>query len=313
MMECTDRHFRYLLRLISRRVLLYTEMITTTALIYGDRKRFLRFDSSEHPVAIQFGGSDPYQLAECAKMAADYGYDEINLNVGCPSGRVQQGKIGACLMAEPERVAECVNAIQSTVTVPVSVKTRIGIDDNDSYDFLSSFIEKVSLGGCNKFVIHARKAILTGLSPKKNRSVPPLRYDSVVRLKNDYPKLEIVLNGGINTLEQAKDYLDRVDGVMIGREGYKNPYLFSEVDRMFYGEKNEKPSRTDILKLYLPYIQKQLDQGVYLSSITRHLFGLFYARPRAKQWRRKLAELSRNNRQHDVNTIMAALSNSNCF
>lgn len=311
MMECTDRHYRYLLRLISRKALLYTEMITTGALIHGQYHRLLQYHPLEHPVAVQLGGSDPIELAESAKLAADYGYDEINLNVGCPSGRVQRGRIGACLMADPERVAECVDAMQTTVSVPVSVKTRIGIDCYDSYGFLASFVEKVAQAGCNKFIIHARKAILSGLSPKENRTVPPLRYDTVLRIKKDYPELEIVLNGGINNLDQAEKHLEWADGVMIGREGYKNPYLFAEVDRLFYGDTRAKLSRVEILKKYLPYIQEQLDRGVYLSTISRHLFGLFHARPRSKEWRRKLGELTRG-KQDDAGVVMTALSTSNC-
>ncbi|MGH8499936.1 MAG: tRNA dihydrouridine(20/20a) synthase DusA, partial [Methylococcales bacterium] len=244
-------------------------------------------------------------------IAVDYGYDEINLNVGCPSERVQRGRMGACLMAEPERVAECVEALCSTVSVPVSVKTRIGIDNRDSYDFLASFIEKVARAGCNKFVIHARKALLTGLSPKQNRQVPPLRYDIVFRIKDDYPDLEIVLNGGIGSLDQASKVLDRVDGVMIGREACKNPYLFAGVDRRFYGDTRPEPGRVDILREYLSYIQEQIDQGVCLSQFTRQLSGLFHARPRSREWRGKLSELTRD-RLVDAGVVMSALESCDC-
>ncbi len=307
MMECTDRHFRYLVRLISRRILLYTEMITTGALVYGDRDRFLQYHPLEQPVAIQLGGSNPAELAESAKIAADYGYSEINLNVGCPSGRVQEGRIGACLMADPDRVAAGVAAMRSNCSVPVSVKTRIGIDSQDSYEFLANFIEKVRDAGCRKFVIHARKAILMGLSPKDNRKVPPLRYNRVFRLKQDYPELEIVINGGICSLDQAEEHLSRVDGVMIGREGYKNPYLFSELDRRIYGDNRAVLSRAEVLAEYLPYVQQQLDQGLLLSGITRHMLGLFHARPRAREWRRTLSELGRA-RHVDAGVIMSALT-----
>ncbi|MGH8548027.1 MAG: tRNA dihydrouridine(20/20a) synthase DusA [Methylococcales bacterium] len=312
MMERTDRHFRYLLRLISRRTLLYTEMITTGALIHGEYDRFVKFHPIEHPIAIQFGGSDPLELAKSAKIAADYGYDEINLNVGCPSGRVQKGRIGACLMAEPGLVAECVQALRSAVSIPVSVKTRIGIDHQDSYEFLAGFIEQVARAGCKKFAIHARKAVLNGLSPKANRTVPPLRYDRVFRVKKDYPDLEIVVNGGVDSLNQVSKFLDRVDGVMIGREAYKNPYLFASVDRLFYGDIRPEPSRIEVLQAYLPYIQDQLDKGIYLTSISRHLFGLFHARPESKKWRRTLSELTRR-KPGDAGAVAAALATSNCF
>lgn len=292
MMECTDRHFRYLLRLISRRTLLYTEMVTTGALLNGGHHRFLQYHPMEHPIAIQFGGSNPVELAQSAKIAADYGYDEINLNVGCPSGKVQKGRIGACLMAEPGRVAECIAAVRSAVSVPVSVKTRIGIDEYDSYEFLICFIKEVASAGCEKFVIHARKAVLSGLSPKANRSVPPLRYDTVFRVKRDCPDLEIVLNGGVDSLDRVAEFLDRVDGVMVGREAYRNPYLFSAVDRLFYGDTRREPSRLEVLREFLPYLQEQLDRGTHLTSISRHLVGLFHARPRSKEWRRMLSELT---------------------
>ncbi len=310
MMERTDSHFRYFLRLISKRVLLYTEMLTTGALIHGGHERYLRFHPLEHPIAAQFGGSDPGELAQSAKIASDYDYDEINLNVGCPSGRVQKGRIGACLMAEPKRVAECVEALRAAVSVPVSVKTRIGIDHHDSYEFLASFVEEVATAGCKKFVIHARKALLNGLSPKENRTVPPLRYDSVFRIKQDYPDLEIVLNGGISTLDQVASHLEQVDGVMIGREVYRNPYLLSAVDRRFYGESRPEPSRIELLHEYLPYIEEQFNQGVFLSTTIRHLFGLFHARPHSKEWRRKINELIQT-KSSDASNVMAGLIESN--
>jgi tRNA-dihydrouridine synthase A len=312
MMERTDRHFRYFLRLISRRVLLYTEMVTTGAVLHGGHEQYLRFHPLEHPIAVQFGGNDPVELAQSAKIAADYGYDEINLNVGCPSDRVQKGRIGACLMAEPECVAECVEALRAAVSVPVSVKTRIGIDHHDSYEFLASFVEEVAKAGCNKFVIHARMALLNGLSPKENRTVPPLRYDTVFRLKQDYPDLEIVINGGINTLDQAASHLEQVDGVMIGREVYNNPYVLSAVDRRFYGESRSEPSRIQLLHEYLPYLEEQFNQGVFLGAILRHLFGLFHARPHSKKWRRKISELIQA-KPCDASVVIAGLIESRCY
>ena len=252
MMEWTDRHDRYFLRLISKHAVLYTEMVTTGAILHGDHPRYLRFDSSEHPVAVQLGGSNPAELAECAKICEEFGYDEINLNVGCPSDRVQMGKIGACLMAEPELVAECVGAMNNVVNIPVTVKHRIGIDDFDSYDFLIKFVETVHQGGCDTFIVHARKAILSGLSPKQNREIPPLHYDVVYRLKQDYPHLEVILNGGVTSLEQAELHTKHVDGVMIGREAYHNPYMLSDVDSRFYADNRETLSRKQIVEALIP-------------------------------------------------------------
>lgn len=311
MMERTDRHFRYFLRLISRRVLLYTEMLTSAALVRGDHDYFLEFHPFEHPVAVQLGGSDPAELAAAAKIAADYGYDEINLNIGCPSGRVQKGRIGACLMADPERVADCVRAMRETTHVPVSVKTRIGIDEQDSYEFLAAFVDKVSRASCRKIIIHARKALLKGLSPKQNRNIPPLDYDRVLRLKQDYPDLEIVLNGGITNLDQAGRFLAQVDGVMIGREVYNNPFILASADRRFYGEAHAERTRDQVLRDYLPYIQAHLDRGIHLNQITRHLSGLFHGCPRSKEWRRKINEIARR-RPCDAGSVMDALAGSDC-
>ncbi|MGH8553219.1 MAG: tRNA dihydrouridine(20/20a) synthase DusA [Methylococcales bacterium] len=310
MMEYTDRHFRYLLRLISRRSLLYTEMVTSAALLHGDIDRFLKFQGIEHPIAVQFGGSDPLELSEAAQIASDYDYDEINLNVGCPSNRVQKGRMGACLMAEPELVAACVEAMRSKVAIPISVKTRIGIDERDSYDFLASFIEQVAQAGCRKFVIHARKALLNTLSPKQNRQVPPLCYDRVFRIKADFPHLEIVLNGGINSLDQTAELLERVDGVMIGREAYKNPYSFAEVDHRFYGETRHEPGRMAVLQAYSKYLQEQIDHGFSLNKVLRHLFGLFHARKHSREWRRRLTELMRAP-QFDAD-VMRCLASCEC-
>ncbi|MEC4749608.1 tRNA dihydrouridine(20/20a) synthase DusA [Methylomicrobium sp. Wu6] len=291
MLDWTDRHCRFFHRLISKQARLYTEMVTTGALLHGDRRRFLQFDASEHPLALQLGGSDPADLAACARMAEDFGYDEVNLNVGCPSDRVQNGRFGACLMAEPELVAECVAAMRKAVSIPVTVKSRIGIDDRDSYEELSGFIGTVAAAGCETFIVHARKAWLKGLSPKQNREVPPLRYDVVYRLKQDFPALQIVLNGGITTLEQAEDVLRTgVDGVMVGREIYHNPYLLAEVDRRLYGTATEAITRTEIIEKLLPYIEQQRAEGVRLHSVTRHILGLFHGEPGARSWRRHLSE-----------------------
>ena len=255
MLDWTDRHCRYFHRLLSKHALLYTEMVTTGALIHGDKHRFLQFNASENPVAFQLGGSNPKDLAVCAKMVEEYGYDEINLNVGCPSDRVQNGSFGACLMAEPALVAECIAAMSQVVSIPVTVKSRIGIDDKDSYEELVQFIGTIADTGCKTFIVHARKAWLKGLSPKQNREVPPLDYERVYQLKRDFPGLEIIINGGITTLEQAALMLDQVDGVMVGREAYQNPYILAGVDNLLYGDIKEKVSRQEIVKTLIPYIQ----------------------------------------------------------
>lgn len=290
MLDWTDRHCRYFHRLISKHAFLYTEMVTTGALIHGDHHHFLQFNAAEHPIAFQLGGSNPRELAICAKMIEDYGYNEVNLNVGCPSDRVQNGRFGACLMAEPELVAECVAAMSQVVSIPVTVKSRIGIDDRDSYEELVNFIATIADAGCLTFIIHARKAWLSGLSPKQNRDIPPLRYDVVYQIKKDFPGLEIILNGGITTLDQCDTTLQQVDGVMVGREAYHNPYLLAEVDRRFYGESADLRSRDIIFHLLIPYIQQQLEQGVRLNSISRHILGLYHGEQGARNWRRYLSE-----------------------
>ena len=258
MLNWSDKHCRYFHRLLSGCVVLYTEMVTTGALIKGDKQRHLGFNQQEHPVALQLGGSSVQDLTDCSKLAEDYGYDEVNLNVGCPSDRVQNGRFGACLMAEPELVAECIFAMQNVVTIPVSVKSRIGIDDRDSYEELTYFINTVAESGCDTFIIHARKAWLSGLSPKQNREVPPLRYEMVQQIKQDFPHLEIIINGGITSLQQAGELLDGLDGVMIGREAYHNPYLLVDVDRMFYQQKCQIKTRHEVVLAMVPYLQKQL-------------------------------------------------------
>ena len=290
MMDWTDRHCRFFHRLLSRHALLYTEMVTTGALIHGNRHRFLQFNDAEHPLALQLGGSNPYDLAICSKMAEDYGYDEVNLNVGCPSDRVQSGRFGACLMAEPELVAECVAAMQQSVSIPVTVKSRIGIDDRDSYQELAHFIATVANAGCKTFIVHARKAWLSGLSPKQNREVPPLRYDVVFQLKQDFPKLEIILNGGITSLDQAEALLKNVDGVMLGREVYQKPYLLADVDNRIFGTSYDPVPREQILMLLIPYIQQELKGEARLNSISRHILGLFHGMPGARGWRRYLSD-----------------------
>lgn len=290
MMDYTDRHFRYILRLMSRHTLLYTEMVTTGAILHGRRDRFLAFHPAEHPVALQLGGSDPAELAACARIGAEYGYDEINLNVGCPSDRVQSGRFGACLMAEPELVAECVSAMSNACAVPVTVKTRIGIDDLDSYEHLYALIGRVAEAGCRVVIIHARKAWLQGLSPKQNREIPPLRYDVVRRLKSDFPRLNVIVNGGIKTLAEMETHLACLDGVMIGREACSNPYLFADVDRRFFESAAPVPTRDDIIRACAPYVAAQLAEGVPLARVTRHLLGLYQGQPGARRWRRYLSE-----------------------
>lgn len=290
MMDWTDRHERYFLRLISRHAVLYTEMVTTGALIHGDRERFLAFNEAEHPVALQLGGADPDEMAQCAVFAEEAGYDEVNINVGCPSDRVQNGNIGACLMATPEQVADCVAAMTRATALPVTVKNRIGIDDQDSEEDLEKFITTVAAAGCKTFIVHARKAWLKGLSPKENRDVPPLDYDRVYRLKRDHPELEIILNGGIKTLVETKQHLEHVDGVMMGREAYQNPYSLADVDREIYGDDSDVPNRFEVIEAMYPYIQQQLQQDTYLKHIARHLLGLFHGQPGARQWRRTISE-----------------------
>ncbi len=292
MLDWSDRHERYFLRLISKHALLYTEMVTTGALIHGDRQRYLKFNPEEHPVAMQLGGSDPTDLSECAQMVEDMGYDEININVGCPSERVQRGSFGACLMAEPELIADCVEQMRQVVDIPITVKHRIGIDDKDSYAELQHFIRTVAAGGCESFIIHARKAWLKGLSPKQNRDIPPLKYEVVYQIKYDFPDLDIIINGGIKTLAECQQHLEHVDGVMMGREAYHNPYILAELDKTLYGADTPLLTRKQILQQLMPYIEDQLSQGVYLKHMSRHLLGLFQAISGAKAWRRHISENS---------------------
>ncbi len=290
MMEWTDRHCRVFLRLISRHARLYTEMVTSAAIVHGDRDRLLGFDACEHPLALQLGGSDPHELAESARIGEQYGYDEINLNCGCPSDRVQSGRFGACLMGEPALVARCVAAMRAAVSIPVTVKCRIGIDDRDSYEELHEFVRQIRDAGTGLLVVHARKAILQGLSPKENRDIPPLVYPTVYRLKADFPELPIVINGGVSTLGQCKDHLAQVDGVMLGRTAYHEPWILAGVDRELFGDDHPVPARHEVLESFMPYMERQLAAGVRLNSMSRHLLGLFHGRPGGRLFRRHIAE-----------------------
>lgn len=296
MMDCTDRHFRYFMRRITRRTLLYTEMVTTDAIEYGPRERLLAFDPVERPLALQLGGSDPDALGRCARLAAHLGFDEVNLNAGCPSERVKSGRFGACLMAEPGLVAHCMAAMIDACDLPVTIKTRIGIDHRDRYEDLLEFIEAVTEAGCRTVIVHARKAWLSGLSPKQNREIPPLRPDTVYRLKRDFPETEIVINGGIASIEEAIEHNHRVDGSMMGREAYRNPFLLADVDRRLFGETHPISTRSDIASQMIDYARGEIEKGTRLHSITRHLMGLFHATPGARRWRRYLsAEAPRRN------------------
>jgi len=292
MLDWTDRFCRFFLRLISQRTLLYTEMVTTGALLQGDHERFLKFDAAEHPVALQLGGSDPKQLALAAKMGEQWGYDEINLNLGCPSDRVQSGRFGACLMAEPELVADCIKAMCDSVSIPVTVKQRIGIDNLDSYQLLCDFVGKLSQAGCKIFIVHARKAWLQGLSPKENREIPPLDYATVHQLKKDLPDLEIIINGGFTSLDQCTEQLALVDGVMLGREAYRNPWILADADKRLFGADAAITTRDEVITKLLPFVENEIAAGVPLNRITRHILGLYHGQPGARKWRRYLSEHS---------------------
>lgn len=290
MMDWSDTHCRYFWRLMSKKAFLYTEMITTGAILYGNRERALRFHLGENPLALQLGGSDPLALAECARIVEDWGYDEINLNCGCPSDRVQNGMIGACLMARPELVAECVATMANAVRIPITVKHRIGIDDRDNYADLVDFVSQVAAAGCRTFIVHARKAWLKGLSPKENREIPPLQYDKVIQLKRELPHLEIIINGGITSLTQCSDLLQHIDGVMVGREAYSNPFLLAAVDQQLYGSCRPVISREEVFAQYMDYCAEQLAQGVRLQAMARHILGLFQGLPGARQFRQIISE-----------------------
>ena len=290
MMDWSDRHCRMFWRQLTEHALLYTEMVTTGAILHAGPERFLQFHADEHPVALQLGGSNPEDLAKCTKIAAQWGYDEVNLNCGCPSDRVQNGSFGACLMAEEQLVADCIQAMGEAADIPITVKHRIGIDDMESYEEMLAFIEPIKAIGCTTFIVHARKAWLQGLSPKQNREIPPLHYDRVYRLKQDLPDVEIIINGGITDLEQSLSHMQHVDGVMLGRAAYHNPYLLADVDRLIYNKDGGTKSRDQVLMDFIPYIEEQLSQDVPLNHITRHILGLFQGVPGAKLFRRYISE-----------------------
>lgn len=290
MMDWSDRHCRYFWRLLTKHAVLYTEMVTTGALLHGDRQRFLKFNPEETPVALQLGGSDPHALAQCAKMAEDWGYSEVNFNCGCPSDRVQSGKIGAVLMAEPALVADCMAAMQDACSIPVTIKHRIGVDDMEDYADMRRFVIAIAEAGCGTFIIHARKAWLKGLSPKENREVPPLKYELIFQLKEEFPELEIIINGGIKTVEQCQFLLARVDGVMVGREAYQNPYFLAEVDREIFATQQPKVTREEVIEGFIRYMERESANGTRLHHMTRHILGLYSGRPGARAFRRHITE-----------------------
>ena len=298
MMDWTDRHCRYFHRLLSPCALLYTEMVTTGAIIHGDAERFLAYNQEEHPLALQLGGSDPDDLARCAKLAEQYGYDEVNLNVGCPSDRVQRGRFGACLMLEPELVKDCMTAMIEAVDIPVTIKTRLGVDDHYSYGYMRDFVGQVAESGCDIFVMHARKAVLAGLSPKQNREVPPLHHDWIYRLKQEMPALEIIINGGITTVESAQAQLEHVDGVMLGRAAYQTPWVLAECQRVLFAP-HTPIDRNQIIEKMTAYIDRQIQQSTAVKHVSRHVMGLFQGLPGARAWRRYLSE---NAWRDDTNT-----------
>ena len=307
MMDWTDRHDRVFLRQLSKHALLYTEMVTSAALKHGDAQYLLQHSEGEHPVALQLGGSKPVELAEAAALAERSGYDEINLNVGCPSDRVQSGAFGACLMAEPGLVGKCVSSMMTSVGLPVTIKCRIGIDDRDSQRELEDFIGTVADAGCDTFIVHARKAILSGLSPKENREIPPLKYDSVFALKQAFPELSIIINGGIKTLEDAESLLKKTDGVMLGREAYQNPFILNEVDAVFFGTATNVQTRTETLQKFMPYIEQELERGTPLHHMTRHILGLYKGQKGGKNFRRHLSENSYK-KTADIGVLLDAIS-----
>lgn len=310
MMDWTDRHCRYFHRLLAPSAVLYTEMVTTGAIIHGDTDRFLAYNPEEKPVALQLGGSEPEDLATCARIAQQRGYDEINLNVGCPSDRVQRGRFGACLMLEPDLVRDCMSAMIDAVDIPVTIKTRLGVDDHYSYQYMSDFVGRVAESGCTVFIMHARKALLAGLSPKQNRDVPPLHYDWVYRLKQESPNLQIVINGGIDSVEAVKNHLAHVDGVMLGRAAYHTPWLLAECQQQLF-EKQTNKNHEDIIKAMNLYIERQVREGTAVKHISRHLLGLFQGRPGAKAWRRYLSEnaFRDDNNTQLLNQALAAMNN----
>ncbi len=311
MMALSDRHCRYLWRLLSRHTRLYTEMVTTGALLQGDSSRFLAYHPHEHPLALQLGGSDPKALAQCARLAEKHGYDEVNLNCGCPSNRVQNGLIGACLMAHPQRVADAIKAMRDAVSIPITVKHRIGIDTMDDSDSLQNFVIALAEAGCQTFIIHARKAWLQGLNPKQNRDIPPLMYDRVYALKQALPQLTVVINGGIQSLQQSLEQLQQVDGVMMGRQAYHNPYLLAEVDKQLFHDARPVPSRRQVMLQYIDYCAQQLQQGCRLHHMSKHVLGLFQGQPGARAFRRHISEHAYR-KDADIHILHQALANILC-
>jgi len=307
MMDWSDQHCRYFWRQLTRDALLYTEMVTTGALIHGNRERFLEYNDLEHPIALQLGGSNVDELAQCARFAEDWGYDEVNLNVGCPSDRVQNNMIGACLMAHPQLVADCIKAMQDATSIDVTIKHRIGIDDQDSYEHMRDFVGTVADTGCTTFIVHARKAILQGLSPKQNREVPPLRYEDVIRLKQEFPSLEIIINGGIKTHEQADELLQSLDGVMLGREAYQSPSILMDVDSHYFGHSDPVSDKKDAIRALYPYIESLLSKGAPLHHISRHTLGLFNGERGSRLYRRHLSE-NAHKRESGIDVMEAALA-----
>lgn len=290
MLDCTDRHERYLLRLISKHAVMYSEMITTGAILFGDTAKFLDFNPDEHPVALQLGGSDPDDMTRCAELAQQWHYDEVNINVGCPSDRVQSGRFGACLMKSPELVAQNVKQMQAAVDIPVTVKCRIGVDEQNPHDALWALVDASANTGCSVFLVHARKAWLKGLNPKQNRDVPPLDYELVYQLKQDFPELEIIINGGIDSIDQCQQHLQHVDGVMMGREVYSNPYILSQVDPLLYADPVSVKTRNQVMYDYIRYVNIQLEQGCRLNQLAKHIVGLYHGQPRSRLWRRHISE-----------------------
>lgn len=310
MMDWTDRHYRYFMRQITRKTLLYTEMVTTGAILFGDKDRHLEYSEIENPLVLQLGGDNPVDLTECAKISESYGYTEINLNVGCPSDRVQKGSFGACLMAKPHLVGESLSKMQEAVSIPVTVKHRIGIDDKDSYEELHNFVKIVSEYGCKRFVVHARKAILKGLSPKENRTIPPLKYDFVYNLKKDFPELIIEINGGIKTLEEIQEHLKYTDGAMLGRIAYEDPYLFSKADSLFFNPDNETikiPTRREILENMIPYLESNIKKGIGINRTLIHMIGIFNNKQGSKIWKRFLSE-NMHKRNTDTSVLIEAMN-----
>ncbi|MDO8954832.1 MAG: tRNA dihydrouridine(20/20a) synthase DusA [Gammaproteobacteria bacterium] len=307
MMDYTDRHCRYFLRLLSKHTLLYTEMITTGAILHGNRDKLLGYDQAEHPLALQLGGSNPTDLAECAKIAEEWGYNEVNINVGCPSDRVQSGMFGLCLMAKPDLVADCVKAMKDQVGIPVTVKTRIGFDNNDSYQELLHFIQTLVNSGVDQVIIHARKGWLKGLSPKENRDIPPLDYERVYQIKRDFPTLNIGINGGIQTLAQAETHLKSIDHVMIGRSAYHDPYILMSVDQAIHQSQTPIKTRQEIIEAFMPYAEARLAEGDSIKALTRHILGLFHGEPNARLWRRMLSDTTYITKNSGPEVINAAL------